>query len=184
MEVLLETDRLILRQITEEDASDLLQLDSDPEVVRFFPGLIAGPEQTKAFINMNIAHYKEYDGYGFWAAVEKSTNQFLGWFLFRPAIHASYFDPSINEPEDIELGYRLKKSAWGKGYATEGSKALILKGFNDLSSVCIFAGAVVENEASWRVMEKIGLKFQTSFIDRELDEKIVVYSLQKDQFYS
>jgi len=181
MRVLLETDRLILRQITEDDASDLLQLDRDPEVVRFFPDLIASPEQTKTFINKNIAHYEEYDGYGFWAAIEKSTKQFIGWFLFRPAIHASYFDPFITDPEDIELGYRLKKSAWGKGYATEGSKALISKGFNDLSATCIFAGALAENEASWRVMEKIGLKFKTSFIDKELAKKIVVYSLQKDQ---
>jgi RimJ/RimL family protein N-acetyltransferase len=181
MRVLIETDRLILRQITEDDATDLLQLDRDPEVVRFFPDLIAGPEQTKTFINKIIAHYKEYDGYGFWAAIEKSTKQFNGWFLFRPAIHASYFDPSITDSDDIELSYRLKKLSWGKGYATEGAKALILEGFNELSATCIFAGAVAENEVSWRVMDKIGLKLKNRFIDQELDQKVVVYSLQKDQ---
>jgi RimJ/RimL family protein N-acetyltransferase len=148
-----------------------------------FPGLIAGSEQTKAFIAMNLSHYEEYEGYGFWIAIEKSTNQFIGWFLFRPAKHAAYFDAGVSHPEDIEQGYRLKRSAWGKGYATEGSKALISEGFNELSSSCIIAGAVLENKASWKVMEKVGLKFKISFTDREFDEKIVVYSLQKNKFY-
>ena len=62
-----------------------------------------------------------FPGYGFWAAIEKTTGDFLGWFHYRPAPG----DP----PDQPELGYRLRCEAWGKGYATEGSRALIAKGF-------------------------------------------------------
>jgi RimJ/RimL family protein N-acetyltransferase len=71
-----------------------------------------------------LDYYERFPGYGFWAAVEKSTGRFVGWFHFRPAERA--------HPDEIELGYRLRKSAWGKGYATEGSRALIQKGFAEL----------------------------------------------------
>ena len=70
-----------------------------------------------------LGYYERGAGYGFWAAIEKSTRGFLGWFHFRPADGA---------PDEAELGYRLRRAAWGKGYATEGSRALIRKGFAEL----------------------------------------------------
>ena len=131
MKILLETERLVLRQFTENDVDNLLELDSDPDVVRFTPD----KQVDRAVIQTQIlpkwfTHYVEYHGYGVWAAVEKSSQAFIGWFRFRPALHSPYFDPALAKPDDIEIGYRLRKTAWGKGYATEGTKALICKAFS------------------------------------------------------
>ena len=102
-----------------------------------------------------LGYYERYEGYGFWAAIEKLTGQFLGWFHFRPREGAS--------PDEVELGYRLRKSAWGKGYATEGSRALIRKGFTEFGVRRVVAEAMAVNLASRRVMEKAGLTLVRTF---------------------
>ncbi|PZR64925.1 MAG: GNAT family N-acetyltransferase, partial [Chloroflexi bacterium] len=96
-----------------------------------------------------------YPGYGFWAAIEKSTGDFLGWFHFRPAESAPEDEP--------ELGYRLRAGAWGKGYATEGSRALIRKGFLELGVRRVVAETMAVHVASRRVMEKAGLRYVRTF---------------------
>ncbi len=88
----------------------------------------------------------------------------------------------IHSKNEIELGYRLRKAYWGKGYATEGSRSLILKGFCELDTQRIFATALVANTASIRVMEKVGLKFEKRFIDQETNQEAVKYALNKDEF--
>ena len=102
-----------------------------------------------------LGYYKRFAGYGFWAAVEKSTRRFVGWFHLRPAERAQL--------GEVELGYRLRRSAWRKGYATEGSRALIQKGFAELGVKRVFASTMVVNVASRRVMEKSGLRFVRTF---------------------
>ena len=167
MKIFLETERLILRQLTEEDADNLFELDSDPEVVRFTPD--AGKPKDYTVIQTEIiprflALYEQYEGYGVWAAVEKSSQAFIGWFFFRPAVHAPYFDPALANESDVEIGYRLRKAAWGKGYATVGSKALIFKGFSELGTQRVVAVALAANTASIRVLEKAGLKLENRFV--------------------
>ena len=78
-----------------------------------------------------LRYYERFPGYGFWAAVEKATGQFLGWFHLRPPEGAS--------PDEPELGYRLRRSAWGKGYATEGSRALVRVAFTELGARRVYA---------------------------------------------
>ncbi len=185
MGVLLETEQLVLRQFTENDVDNLLELDSDPDVVRFTPDR----QVDRAVIQTQIlpkwfTHYAEYDGYGFWATVEKSSQAFIGWFLFRPALYAPYFDPALAKPDDIELGYRLRKAAWGKGYATEGAKALIRKGFSELGTQRIVAPTLAANVASIRVLEKSGLKLENKFIDEKLGLEVVIYTLNKNSYAS
>jgi RimJ/RimL family protein N-acetyltransferase len=102
-----------------------------------------------------LGYYQRYDGFGFWAAVEKTTGEFVGWFHFRPRQDAV--------PGEVDLGYRLRKSAWGKGYATEGSCALICKGFAEFGVQRVVAEAMAVNQASRRVMEKAGLKLVRTF---------------------
>jgi len=91
---------------------------------------------------------------GFWVAIERATGDFLGWLHFRPNR-----DDPVDQPE---LGYRLRKSAWGKGYATEGSRALIAKGFTDLGVQRVIASTYQDNAASRRVMEKCGMRLVRS----------------------
>jgi RimJ/RimL family protein N-acetyltransferase len=157
MQVFLETDRLVLRRFTEDDVDLLVELDADPEVMRYINGgePTSRAEVVDEVLPAVLDYYKRYPGYGFWAAIEKSTGEFLGWFHFRPAQ-----DGYEDEPE---LGYRLRRSAWGKGYATEGSRALIDKGFTELGAQRVFAGTMAVNTASRRVMEKSGLRYVRTF---------------------
>jgi RimJ/RimL family protein N-acetyltransferase len=157
MSAFLETDRLVLRQFTLADVDNLVELDSDPEVMRFTTGGRPTPrdEIVTDFLPAFLGYYERFAGYGFWAAIEKSSGDFLGWFHFRP--------PEGGAPGDVELGYRLRRSAWGHGYATEGSRALIRKGFTELGVQRVLAETMVVHAASRRVMEKAGLSLARSF---------------------
>jgi RimJ/RimL family protein N-acetyltransferase len=156
-EAFLETERLILRRLTGDDVDGLVELDSDPEVMRYITGGRATPreeierELLPAFLN----HYRRFEGYGFFAAVEKETGRFIGWFHFRPE--------NDDRQDEAELGYRLRRSAWGRGYATEGSRALIRKGFTELGVRRVVAYTMVVNVPSRRVMEKSGLRRVRTF---------------------
>lgn len=157
MSIFLETHRLVLRRFTEADEDNLVELDSDPEVMRFLSGGRPTPrEEIRGRILLLLDYYERFEGLGFWAAQEKATGRFLGWFHFRP---------HTTEPRDgeIELGYRLRRSAWGKGYATEGSRALIRKGFTELAVERVVAETMTVNIGSRRVMEKAGLTFVRTF---------------------
>ncbi|MBD2101763.1 GNAT family N-acetyltransferase [Leptolyngbya sp. FACHB-261] len=185
MTVFVETERLLLRQFTVDDVDHLFELDSDPDVIRFTPNAGQLPDrvaiQTQVLPKF-LAYYKKYEGYGVWAAVEKSSQQFIGWFFLRPAIDAPYFDPTLANPSDTELGYRLRKTAWGKGYATEGVQSLLLKGFSEFEMQRVAAVALSANLASLRVLEKVGLKLQARLFYEALGQEVMVYALAKDEF--
>jgi RimJ/RimL family protein N-acetyltransferase len=160
MQVFCETQRLVLRRFTMADVDNLVRLDADPGVMHFITGGIptAREEIENEILPAFLAYYERFEGYGFWAAIEKPTGQFLGWFHFRPREGAS--------PDEAEIGYRLRKSAWGKGYATEGSRALIRKGFTEFGVRRVVAETMAVNLASRRVMEKAGLTLVRSFHQR------------------
>jgi RimJ/RimL family protein N-acetyltransferase len=158
MQIFLATDRLVLRRFTIADADNLVSLDADPEVMRFITGGIptSRAEILDEVLPAFLGYYQRYEGYGFWAAIEKETGEFLGWFHFRPRAGAA--------PGEVELGYRLRKSAWGKGYATEGSRALIRTGFTQFGVQRVVAETMAVNLASRRVMEKAGLTLIRAFL--------------------
>ena len=157
MDVLLETERLLLRRFTGADLDLLVELDGDPEVMRYITGgrPTSREELRDEVLPAFLRYYQRFGGYGFWAAVEKATGQFLGWFHLRPPEGAS--------PDEPELGYRLRRSAWGKGYATEGSRALIRLAFAELGARRVYAETMVVNRGSRRVMEKAGLRLVRFF---------------------
>lgn len=157
MQVFLETERLVLRRFTEADGENLFDLDSDPDVMRFLSGGEPTPRDVieKEILPRFLHSYARCDGFVVWAAIEKATGDFLGWFSFKPAEERA--------PGNVELGYRLRKSAWGKGYATEGSRALIRKGFMVHGVQRVFAMTYQDNRASRRVMEKAGLTLVRTF---------------------
>ena len=157
MHVYLETDRLVLRRFTPDDVDDLTALDSDPAVMRYINGgrPTTRDEMRDDYLPWWLAYYERGDRWGFWAAIEKATGAFLGWFHLRP---------NEGDPDDEpELGYRLVRSSWGKGYATEGSVALVRKAFEELGARRVYASTMVVNGASSRVMEKAGLRFVRVF---------------------
>lgn len=151
VQAFLETERLVLRTFTEADVDNLFDLDGDPDVTHYLTGGRPTPrdEVQQSILPRFLAYYQDGLRFGFWAAVEKSTGDFLGWFHFRPRAGTS--------PDQPELGYRLRKSAWGKGYATEGSRALIDQGFAEQGVQRVTAETMVVNTRSRRVMEKCGM---------------------------
>jgi RimJ/RimL family protein N-acetyltransferase len=157
MQVFLETQRLVLRRFRMNDVDNLVNLDADPDVMRFITGGVptSRDEIENEVLPAFLGYYERYQGYGFWAVIEKGTGEFLGWFHFRPRQGAA--------AGEVELGYRLRTSAWGKGYATEGSRALIGKGFTELGVQRVTAEAMAVNTASRRVMEKAGLRLVRAF---------------------
>ena len=151
MHIILETPRLAMRQFTEDDVDNLFDLNSDPEVMRYLTGGRATPREVirDEIIPFHLAVYGRFDRLGTWAAECAATGEFLGWFHFRPGPGADL--------TNIDLGYRLRRSAWNKGYATEGSRALIGMGFTGLGVQRVFGHTMTVNTASRRVMEKCGL---------------------------
>jgi RimJ/RimL family protein N-acetyltransferase len=182
MHVYLETERLVLRRFTADDLDALTALDADPAVMRYINGGRPTPrdEMRGEYLPWWMAYYDAGDRYGFWAAIEKGTGAFLGWFHLRPQEE----DP----PDEPELGYRLTAAAWGRGYATEGSSALIRKAFEDLHARRVYATTMVANRASWHVMEKAGLRFVRVFHqlwpDRIEGEELgdVEYALTREEW--
>ena len=85
MQVFLETQRLVLRRFTVADADDLESLDADPDVMRFVTGGVptSRDEIENEVLPAFLSYYRRYEGFGFWAAAEKATGEFLGWFHFR-----------------------------------------------------------------------------------------------------
>lgn len=151
MPIILKTPRLTIRQFTKDDAEDLFNLNSDPEVMRYL-GRAAPRELVQdQIIPFHLGVYKRLDRLGTWAAESTGNGDFLGWFHFRPG--------PDGDTTKIDLGYRLRRSTWNKGYATEGSRALINMGFTDLGVQRVFAHTMTVNIASRRVMEKCGMTF-------------------------
>jgi RimJ/RimL family protein N-acetyltransferase len=151
-DVVLETERLVLRRFTPDDAHLVVELDADPEVRRYVQLHPTSLEEAaNEVLPAWLGYYERYASYGFWAAIERSSGEFIGWFHLRPGLT----DGRDDEPE---LGYRLRRASWGRGYATEGSRALIDRAFTDLGARRVWAETMAVNAASRRVMEKAGLR--------------------------
>lgn len=169
MHIVFETPRLLLRQFTEQDASLILQLNSDPDIVKYVHEAVLTTEQQARHILIKtiLPQYKK--NLGRWATYLKNNNEFIGWcgLKYRP------------ELDEIDLGYRLKKSAWGKGYATEAAKHTLDHGFSNLELNIITGRAHIENIASIKVLQKIGMRFAREEI---VDECLVkTYTASKQE---
>ena len=179
MHVLLETDRLVLRRFTEDDAPLLFELDADPEVMRYVGpyGLPTVEAYRDRIRDRFLPGYAAYPARGVFAAVGRATGEFLGWFIFRPATAYRFAaEAGWTRDTDVELGYRLRRAVWGRGLATEGSMALVEVGLADPAVTCIVSCALVPNRASTRVMEKCGLVRVREFALSGFDDPLVVYA--------
>ncbi len=157
MTKLLETNRLILRRFTPADVDHLFALDNDPEVMRYLNGgepvarEVVAHEILPAFIRASEGD----DLLGYWAASEKATGGFAGWFSLKRHDDAP--------PSEVSLGYRFRRAAWGQGYATEGARYLITLAFARPDIQRVVASTYEDNAASRRVMEKLGMTHVRNF---------------------
>jgi len=149
MKILIETERLLLREIMPSDKENLYSLHSDPDVQKYTgEEVVESVEEIEKAIEGRIDHYNQF-GFGRWAVIVKDEMQFVGWagLLYLP------------EFDEIDLGYRFLSKYWGKGMATEASLAILTYGFETLKLNKIIAVAMKENKASIRVMQKVGMEF-------------------------
>ena len=146
------TDRLRLRHFHILDAESIYHVFGDPEVMRFGDGA-----QTKEWVNTwlraCLEHYYQTWGFGPYAVVEKHDPGVIGYC-------GLFFFPDINGQPEVELGYRLARSAWGRGYATEAAGAVRDFAFNTLGIQRLIAMIDPSNTASIRVAEKIGMQYE------------------------
>lgn len=159
MKTIFESPRLFLREFVIEDAQDLFELDSDPEVMRYLGHVVwKSIKEAEATIRKVQQQYAENNGVGRLVMIDKENGAFLGWsglqyeHQFRKP-NFSYYD----------LGYRLKRKYWGKGYATEAATATLDYGFNTLKLAEINAAAHIDNQASNHILRKLGLQFLETF---------------------
>jgi RimJ/RimL family protein N-acetyltransferase len=159
MRVVLETDRLVLREFTGADAGLLFALDSDPEVMRYVgPHTLPSVEAYADHIRTRFLPLYALDPpRGVWAAAEKAAGRFVGWFHLKPGADYRFAAECGYRPGDADLGYRLARAHWGRGLATEGAAALVRMALADVSTARIVACALAANRASVRVLEKVGL---------------------------
>jgi [ribosomal protein S5]-alanine N-acetyltransferase len=154
------TDRLLLRDITEADAEGLFDLDSDAEVMRYVgprpaPDVAGYRERTRTVYLPLQAHA----WHGVRVVFERVRVEFLGWVFVRPATGSRYArELGWTRPDEVEVGYRFRRAAWGRGIATEAATPLVQIALADPATTAIVACALAGNRGSLRVLEKLGLK--------------------------
>lgn len=166
MKKIIETNRLYLRELNAADAENFFLLNSDEEVTKYTgdKAFETIPE-AKSFLE-NYNPYHQF-GYGRWAVIDKSNEDFLGWCGLKYSL----------EVDEVDIGFRFFKKHWNKGYATESAKACLDYGFKKLNLKTIVGRAMEANIASIKVLEKIGMNYINT-IDFE-KHRGVLYQIQK-----
>ena len=149
------TARLSLSLVRAADRENLIALERDPQVMRFLNGGRRTPDEGEN--GASFLTPRGGENY-VWAARETRSGAFLGWFSLRPV------DEGV-----AELGYRLRREAWGRGFASEGAAALVVRGFADMGLLRIVATAMTVHAASRRVLEKVGLTYARTVYPDEGD---------------
>lgn len=167
----IETARLILRPLAMSDLDNMVALYGDPDVMRYVgsTGEPRNHEQTERGLRSLIAYQQNY-GYGGFAAILKTTQEFVGR---GGLIH-------LDNTDEIEVYYALAKKFWGCGYATEMTKAFVELGFSQLGLQRIVGVTYPQNEASGKVLQKAGLKFEK--IANYYDVETIYYALNRSDW--
>jgi RimJ/RimL family protein N-acetyltransferase len=157
----LYTERLRLVPLADEHLPYEIELDSDPEVMRYITGRAVSPAEVERAHRRRIAAADEVPGLGFWVGF--AEDEFVGGWILRPP----------NGPDqprvagEAELGYRLLRRRWRRGYASEGARELLRYGFEEVRLDRIFAQTMAVNGPSRATMAAVGLTFTRAFISAE-----------------
>ncbi len=182
----LTTDRLSISIMTLDDADLLYDLDQDPNVMKYINGgvLTSRADINNIYIPRLKSYLKPVKGWGLWKVFNKNIqghaddrDNFVGWVLIRPM----GFFTETPEFDNLEIGWRFKKSAWGQGFATESAKAIIdLLIKHQLDVVKFSAIADENNVGSINIMKKLGMQFinKQQHPDVVGDAEVVLYSME------
>lgn len=143
------TERLLLRQWREDDREPFAAMNADPEVMRHFPSVLDREASDGVLDRLRAA--VDDQGWGLWAVERLDTGHLLGFTGLSVPRHPLPFMPCV------EVGWRLARSAWGHGFATEAAREALRVGFDELGLDEVVSFAVVGNTASRAVMERLGL---------------------------
>lgn len=145
----IETARQVLRRFAPDDAPGMFALNGDPLVIRWvYDEPFESIDATRAFLERYQEVYRR-DGIARLAAIDRTTGAFLGWCGLRRQTDG-----------EVDLGYRYLRATWGRGLATEASLACLAYGFEKLALERIVGRAALENAASIRVLQKVGMRFE------------------------
>ena len=164
------TERLTLRPLTADDLEWIAAFRGDADVMRYIGA--AGPmtlEQSRERLDRYVACWADR-GLGMFGVRELGGDAAIGWAGLQP----------LDETEEIEVGYAFGKAAWGRGIATEAARAVVRWGFEDLALERIVAIAYPENDASRRVMQKLGMRHEGMRLVHGVES--VYYSLTPQNF--
>ncbi|WP_225233782.1 GNAT family N-acetyltransferase [Klenkia terrae] len=152
------TPRLRLRPVRPADGDDVVALHGDPEVMRHLgTGHPVPPARVRGLDLPRLLADHGPVPLGYWAAEDRATDDFVGWFELRPMVT----DPVAS----VELGYRLRRACWGRGLATEGARALVDAVFAGTDTDEVVATTMAVNTGSRRVMEKVGLSWRRTYTE-------------------
>lgn len=176
MKLIVETERCFLREITDEDLPAVLSMNSDPEILKYLHEIPLRNLNHAREIFEKIIYPQYEQGLGRWAVIEKTSGKFIGWCGLK-------FRPELN---DIDLGYRFLKSAWGKGFGKETAAAVLDHGFKNLKLKEITGRAHVDNLASQKILEKIGMQFirEETVDETPVKTYLAINPYQDDQLQS
>lgn len=154
MRTLLETNRLIIRNwMPDQDAEQVFTMYNDPDVTYFLGSAACAPsiesQRQRLIDSLERSQFRQ-NGSGSWAIVEKTSNMIVGKILL-----SELPDSNWMLTEDFEIGWHLRRSAWGKGYATEAAYGMLEYGFNTLHLPVIYAVVKPENYRSIRVTQRL-----------------------------
>ena len=155
MPYLFTSERLGFRNWKIDDLEEFSRINSDKHVMEHFPSPLTKTE-TAEFIDRLIAHFEAH-GYNYFATEERSTGRLIGFIGLAYQTYESEFTPAT------DIGWRLSKSAWGKGFATEGAKRILEFAFEDLGIESLISTCTRNNSKSEHVMKKIGMTKKAEF---------------------
>ena len=167
---LLRTERLILRQFELSDAVALMSVFGDAEVMYFGDG-VQTKEWVEGWLRTSLENY-ERRGFSPYAVVEMRTGDLIGYC-------GLFYFPDVNHQPEIEIGYRLRRAAWGQGYATEAVRAVRDHAFHTLHITRLIAMIDPNNAASIRVAEKIGMHYESDVMFEEYTYPDHVYVIEQ-----
>lgn len=164
---MLETARLLLRELTMDDLDELTELRADPLVMKY----IGAQDRAKVEQRLRyyISHYEPHR-FGMWGVVHKEQGKLIGWcgLMF------------LEGTPEVEVGYGVAKAYWGQGLMTEAAAASLRYGFEERGLARIVAVALPENTASRRIMEKLGMKYEKNALHYGFD--CVYYAIAREEF--
>ena len=178
----LHTQRLTLMPLADEHLEWEVELDSDPEVMRYLTGRASTREEVEAGHARRMSAAQKVDGLGYWVGL--ADDEFVGWWILQPA----HGPDQPDDPAVADLGYRLLQRHWRKGLASEGARELVRYGFDDVGLARIIAQTMTANTSSRAVLDRIGLTyvrtFPTSVIApvEGIEEGEVEYEMTREQW--